>query len=276
MRGNILNKYIEALILPVLLTFFFVFSAYALEGNDTVPGTACSVEDTMRINAKPSGKGAYVLTCEGGVWVATLIAAKPTEDEQVATKVYVDSNAGLLPQNSAACDDGESLVYAAATEDWWCPVSSPDASCSNVGDVCTDGYIFAGDTNLYVTDVDQSTGIQWKTSRGMDDINPDSDVDGQANHDNRSGSLSDFPAFELCENLDRHGHTDWYLPAKDELNQLYLNQVAIGGFTTSNYWSSTERDIDSPWRQYFGNGSQTGYYKTDSYEYVRCVRRNWN
>jgi hypothetical protein len=38
-----------------------------------------------------------------------------------------------------------------------------------------------------------------------------------------------------------NGYSDWYLPSINELNQLYINQTAIGGFTTSQtYWSSTE------------------------------------
>ena len=35
-------------------------------------------------------------------------------------------------------------------------------------------------------------------------------------------------------------YNDWYLPSIDELGKLYLNRVAIGGFTTQYYWSSTE------------------------------------
>jgi len=41
------------------------------------------------------------------------------------------------------------------------------------------------------------------------------------------------------------GYIDWYLPSKDELNKLYNNRVAIGGFATSGsiatYWSSTQK-----------------------------------
>jgi len=41
------------------------------------------------------------------------------------------------------------------------------------------------------------------------------------------------------------GYIDWYLPSKDELNKLYNNRVAIGGFATSGsiatYWSSSQK-----------------------------------
>jgi uncharacterized protein (TIGR02145 family) len=35
-------------------------------------------------------------------------------------------------------------------------------------------------------------------------------------------------------------YNDWYMPSINELGKLYLNRVAIGGFSTQYYWSSTE------------------------------------
>ncbi len=66
-------------------------------------------------------------------------------------------------------------------------------------------------------------------------------------------------------------YSDWFLPSKDELNQLYVNKVAIGGFTTGSYWSSSELDADSAWRQYFRLRFQYDDVKNDP-DYVRPVR----
>jgi len=57
------------------------------------------------------------------------------------------------------------------------------------------------------------------------------------------------------------GYDDWFLPSKDELDILYINQVAIGGFADSTYWSSSEDDAEFAWCQYFGNGNQHNYSK---------------
>ena len=74
-----------------------------------------------------------------------------------------------------------------------------------------------------------------------------------------------------CATLDEGGYTDWFLPSKDELNKLWINRVAIGGFAYAYYWSSTEHYTSTAWYQYFGYGYQnlTNKYFTN---YVRAVR----
>jgi hypothetical protein len=53
-------------------------------------------------------------------------------------------------------------------------------------------------------------------------------------------------AARLCGDLVEGGYSDWYLPSRIELTQLYNNRVAIGGFNLSTfYWSSTEVDANN-------------------------------
>jgi hypothetical protein len=58
-------------------------------------------------------------------------------------------------------------------------------------------------------------------------------------------------AAKLCDDLTEGGYSDWFLPSKDELNQLYLNQVVIGGFVDYSYWSSSEDTAIHAWAQGF-------------------------
>ncbi len=61
----------------------------------------------------------------------------------------------------------------------------------------------------------------------------------------------------------------WFLPSKDELNQMYINRVAIGGFlNAADYWSSSENRASLAWFQVLGFGSQG----SSSKNYTSCVR----
>ena len=70
------------------------------------------------------------------------------------------------------------------------------------------------------------------------------------------------------------GYTDWYLPSKDELNKLYLNRVAIGGFPSGTLftWSSSESDSIGAWRHSFYDGTQDSLYNKSAGGYVRAIR----
>jgi len=78
-------------------------------------------------------------------------------------------------------------------------------------------------------------------------------------------------AARVCNDLNRNGYSDWYLPSKDELNKLYLNRAAIGDFATERYWSSTEIDDMAAWTQDFRNGLQEDSDKFGSHR-IRAVR----
>jgi hypothetical protein len=68
------------------------------------------------------------------------------------------------------------------------------------------------------------------------------------------------------------GYSDWYLPSKDELNQLFLNKGAIGGFAVALYWSSSEYNASIAWSQGFSSGTQYYTYGKNSSNRVRATR----
>jgi len=120
---------------------------------------------------------------------------------------------------------------------------------------------------------DQSTGIKWfngsYTTTGATAI-----ALGTGNANTNTIVANQGPgsyAARLCYDLVLGGYSDWYLPSKDELNKLYLNRVAVGGFTVNGYWSSTEFDINYAWNQLFFSGNQFASYK-NSTDNVRAVR----
>jgi hypothetical protein len=80
----------------------------------------------------------------------------------------------------------------------------------------------------------------------------------------------DYAALE-CVELTENGYSDWYLPSKDELNEIYLHKDVIGGFLPFSYWSSTEVNATTAWYQNFSTGTQVIEVKIGGYG-IRPVR----
>ena len=130
-----------------------------------------------------------------------------------------------------------------------------------------------GQHGLIVATADQSEGIQWYngsyivtgatgTAIGTGLTNTNAIIAAQG-----SGSY----AASIARDYNGGGYTDWYLPSKDELNQLYENKTTNMGFTDYYYWSSTEFDLNIGWLQDFYTGFQDNIFKNFT-TYVRAVR----
>jgi hypothetical protein len=63
----------------------------------------------------------------------------------------------------------------------------------------------------------------------------------------------------------------WHLPTKTELNYLYEQKDAVGGFGSDGFWSSTDAGTGSAWVQDFITGTQSPLLKF-IYTHIRAVR----
>ena len=77
-----------------------------------------------------------------------------------------------------------------------------------------------------------------------------------------------------------NGYSDWYLPSKDELIEMYNTigiggpESNIGGFETISYpyyWSSSEKNIFNAWGVDFDDAYTYGYYEGSPVR-VRVIR----
>ena len=96
--------------------------------------------------------------------------------------------------------------------------------------------------------------------------------DGPANTTairNQPGEIQSAAA--VCHASADGGYNDWYLPSRGELSELYINKGSIGGFSASNYWSSSEATAGIAWSQNFSNGVLNGSTKSSALN-VRCAR----
>lgn len=178
------------------------------------------------------------------------------------------------------------------------------------GQISTAGNGVA-DFNLVVGPVvsAQST-LQWKTTNTTTS-GTDSVIDGPAN--SAAMNNASHPAAQFCESLTIGGYSDWYMPAKNELEVCYYNlkpttqnnntssgtntnavpsrgsnytsgvpaQTSAADFKSTGtedfidqrYWSSTQFDTNYAWAQNFYNGNQYKYPSKSGTNKVRAIRR---
>ncbi len=137
------------------------------------------------------------------------------------------------------------------------------------------GYVEDEQHGLIVSMIDQSTGIRWynggytttgatAVAVGTGQANTSAILDNQA-----AGSY----AASSCDDLVIGAYSDWFLPSKDELYQLYVNKNEIAGdFVNNYYWSSSESDVNYAWGLSFYDGTQSDANSKSNTLYVRCVR----
>lgn len=67
-------------------------------------------------------------------------------------------------------------------------------------------------------------------------------------------------------------YTDWFLAATEQLDCLYNNKNAIGGFINAEYWTSTESNKNSARAISFDTGASPNRNKANFELRIRCVR----
>ena len=197
--------------------------------------------------------------------------------------MYWDGSSWLAV--APAVNDSATFMFISGVPTWVGVVETPLPA---IGDFRDGGIVFWVDDNgggLVCAVSDQSSGIQWVDNYDYTTTGATGTTIGTGSSNtvliiNTQGTGS--YAAQACNDLSLNGYSDWFLPSKDELNQMYVNKAAIdatatanGGsaFATSFYWSSSEMDLYYVWEQHFGDGYQNNYvYSKDYTLNVRAVR----
>jgi hypothetical protein len=179
------------------------------------------------------------------------------------------------------------------------------------GQISTAGNGVA-DYNLVVGPVAsaESASVQWKTTNTTT-AGTASVIDGPAN--STAMNNASHPAAQFCEGRTIGGFSDWYMPAKNELEVCYYNlrptttsndtssgintnavpsrgsnytsgtpaQTSAAAFQSGGseayaaaaYWASTEASATKAWMQNFGYGIQYYFFNKDDSARVRAIRR---
>ncbi len=114
--------------------------------------------------------------------------------------------------------------------------------------------------------------LPWKTSN-TGTPGTSSNTDGEANTNAMAtAGLSAHPAGKACRDLG----SQWFLPAKDELNALYTlsshSPLSAMVRLANYYWASTQLSATNAWLQDLSSGYQLNDNKTYG-TFVRCLRR---
>ena len=204
--------------------------------------------------------------------------------------VVLKSTDGDVPQSnfsgdnfycvqSVTCSGGE-CTSAAGQQDFELKTTAAIGDPADGGVIaCTNG----GLNNLIAAKAENPISIVWG-GYGTE-VGAQSETDGASNTTAIVTALVDNGgtpyAAKLCNDLTQPGgyDSDWFLPAgtnntDTQLNCLFTNRAAIGGFGVGNYWSSTEfpgSPENFAWGQSFASGGPGLSDKFDNL-LVRCVR----
>lgn len=185
---------------------------------------------------------------------------------QAKTKYYYRAYA----RNSAGCSYGDELIFT----------TSIDTGHIVLGEYYRGGYIFyidyTGKHGLIAATIDQ--GSAYWGCQGTSITGGTATVigGGQLNTTRILATCKTSGiAAKLCNDLVLNGYSDWFLPAKDELNKMHENLYLknIGNFKTVTYWSSSQYNSQNAWRQFFNLNLIQNYYDKDLLTcYVRAAR----
>ncbi|OBX22179.1 MULTISPECIES: Lcl domain-containing protein [Bizionia] len=190
------------------------------------------------------------------------------------------------------CNDGDATINPGVPE---IAGDNIDNNCDNQIDEAEIGQFIEGGVVFWVDPTDnthglvcaienQSTGIQWYngsyTTTGATGTAIGTGITNTATIISAQGAVETNYAAGLAKAYTGGGFNDWFLPSKDELNEMYLNEAAINASATANgganfssyyFWSSTEVDASLVWRQDFTNGNLGSGFKGNTLA-VRAVR----
>jgi len=188
---------------------------------------------------------------------------------------------GWLAFHEPQCADGSGCVTDPCTG---------TSTLPTIGETCTDGSYFIGDIGagpVYATNESFESQEAWNDGNtNYSTTGATSLTDGAGNtatlvtadSDDVTAGVQPHDAAIYCDGLSAHGHSDWYLPAQDELDLFWndgdpvANVNTSGSLTAGRYWSSSEANSTSARSQRFSGGSQR--YSNKGFGLaVRCVRR---
>ena len=184
--------------------------------------------------------------------ITTRAYVPPAPPSDPAPRVYVVGETG----------PGGGIVFYAASTPFTCGPTLNlsckylEAAPTTGTDAWTDAIYWWSDVFTEIGTTSTAIGAGYSNTLAMNTQSSSSGIAGTRSQD-----------FRGPNNL-----TDWFLPSRDELNEMYLSRDIIGDLTSNYYWSSSEFNAAVGMDHGLGDGNQTLDYKNENYVYVRPIR----
>jgi hypothetical protein len=116
---------------------------------------------------------------------------------------------------------------------------------------------------LEAAPVNQSTSLKWCSHSFPSYCNVTGAMGiaigtGKANTAAILAANPDAPAAKACNEYSNNGKNDWFLPSKDELNEMYKARAHFSFPVGTVLWSSSQYSNTGAWNQGMGSGDQSG------------------
>lgn len=201
-----------------------------------------------------AGADAVTLVQPEGSFVQTTVEDFSVND--LDSEMYLDAESGSMTLKKA---NGRGCAADAECREAYC-----------LSGVCTaNPFIYGICSGIGIYPSISPTTYQWKTADNK--CNSPQCVTGQLLVSDPSVDFSAYPAQQYCVSLGAR------LPTRSEVDCMYTNRNAIGGFIVTEYWSN-EGIVSSYYYSAYAKtfdtttGGQWYSRAKNSYRYVRCVR----
>lgn len=160
---------------------------------------------------------------------------------------------------------GGGIVFYVASGTFSCGLSGA-STCKYLEAAPANWNGAGGDPNIsWSTDTDPGAGRGNQTTSvpGADGTAIGTGYQNSLDISNQYGNAGVTTAAMKARLYSGGSKSDWHLPSKNELNELYLKRATVGGFADDTYWSSSESASDKAWRQNMTLSNQFTYDKFD-------------
>ena len=238
------------------------------------PTTYFSATTAVPKSTIPSQTTAYTPTTIGTIVNSTAYAPKTT----IASPTTVTIPSPRITISTTVTTTVINTISATCAKGGTCKVGDVGPGGGKVFYVATSAFTSTGSAcntackYLEAAPSDHSSTVAWCSNISSSLGVTAQGIGSGMSNTTTADSTCTSGAIQVAADYTNNSKTDWHLPSKDELAQLYAERTKVGSFAYDYYWSSSEPYSYASYGQRFGDGAQNLYMKSRISGSVRLVR----